>query len=90
MFQNKEKIMNNTIMPRIIIGLTALLMSSTVLAEAKSFTVKPYEAPAKSAAKAVAPERMKPLQHQMKLQKQKPLKNQQAKRIQNKKAILGY
>jgi hypothetical protein len=56
MFQNKEKIMNNTIMPRIIISLTVLLMSSTVLAEAKSFTVKPYEAPAKSAAKSVAPE----------------------------------
>ncbi|MBS3954828.1 MAG: hypothetical protein KGZ88_17890 [Methylomicrobium sp.] len=47
--------MNNTIMPRVIIGLTALLMSSAVLAEAKSFTVKPYEAPAKSAAKADAP-----------------------------------
>ena len=48
--------MNNTIMPRVIIGLTALLMSSAVLAEAKSFTVKPYEAPAKPAVEAVAPE----------------------------------
>ncbi|MDO9238601.1 MAG: hypothetical protein Q7U30_01185 [Methylicorpusculum sp.] len=56
MFQNKEKIMNSTIMPRVIIGLTALLLSSTVFAEAKSFTVKPYEAPAKPAVEAAAPE----------------------------------